>query len=214
MLQAAKKNLANHLPIEALDQVSELLSREGIRLVIHRGRNTKLGDFRPGPNGAPARISVNGNLNVYAFLIVFLHEYAHWQVHTRFGRRADPHGQEWKQAFGWLLRHFCHAQCFHPVLRDAIEEYSLEVAAAGLGSPKLQRLLTLFDPEPDNQHLKKFLEDLPRDTMFVAGNGMTYLKEEKLRKRYRCLCISTKRRYLFQPMASVTPVEPPQQGTK
>ena len=207
MLQSPKKTLAKYIPIESLDKVSEMLSQGSVRLIIHRARNTKLGDFRCSSPRRIATISVNGNLNVYAFLIVFLHEYAHWQVYARFGHKVEPHGIEWKQAFGWLLRHFCALQCFHPVLRDAIEEYSLDVSAAGLGSPKLQRLLAMFDPELESAQLKKFLEDLPMNALFVASNGMTFRKEEKLRKRYRCLCMNTQRRYLFQPMASVVPID-------
>lgn len=202
-MQATQNQLSKYFPLEAIDELMGLPSFGNLRLVIHRTRRSKLGDFRPGVNGAPTRITVNGNLNVYAFLIVFLHEYAHWEVFSKFGKRAAPHGVEWKQTFGHWLRKFTLAGCFHPTLTDAIMDYSKRVKASGIGSSTLQRLLQMFDPIIKNDDGQKYLEDIPMNALFVAANGKLYRKEALLRKRFRCQCIVSKRHYLFHPLATV-----------
>ncbi len=47
-----------------------------------------LGDYRNSHAGKGHRISVNGNLNKYSFLITLLHELAHLFTYERFGHRG------------------------------------------------------------------------------------------------------------------------------
>jgi hypothetical protein len=43
--------------------------------------------------------------------------------------------------------------------------------------------------------------------LFKLKNGRVFRKEEKLRKRYKCTEIKTRRVYLFSPIAEVELVE-------
>ena len=209
MSKACKDTLARFVPVEALDEVVSLIDIYQIKLKIRKSRLSKLGDFRPGINGRLPQISLNGNLNVYAFLLVFLHELAHHIVWEKYGRAAAAHGKAWKETFGFLLRDFAHKGFFHSSLTEAVIDYSFKVKASGLASASLQRQLRMFDKEPDNDNdnEKVFLEDMPERSLFVAANGRLFRKEGKLRKRYRCLCVRNKRTYLFHPMAEVFPAK-------
>jgi hypothetical protein len=51
------------------------------------------------------------------------------------------------------------------------------------------------------------LEDLPYQSTFRIHDGRTFRKLEKLRKRYRCQCLKTKRMYLFNPVAQIIPAD-------
>ncbi|MEE4178571.1 MAG: hypothetical protein V2I46_13780 [Bacteroides sp.] len=207
MQPAYKETLARFVPVQALEEVVRLIESHGIHMKVRRSRLSKLGDFRPARQGRPHQITVNGNLNIYAFLMVFLHELAHLLVWEQHGKAVSPHGKLWKDTFGYLLRDFIRKGYFHPSLEEAMVDYSFHVKAAGMGSPELQRQLRLFDPEPLSESNQVFLEEVPDRSLFVAANGRMFRKEDQLRKRYRCLCLRNKRTYLFHPMARVTPVE-------
>jgi len=206
MPPAFKENLARFVPVEALDEVAGIIVQHGIRFKVQGSRLSKLGDFRPARNGSPYQITINGTLNVYAFLLVFFHELAHLLVWEKFGRQVEPHGRAWKETFGFLLRQAIEKGYFHPSISQTIYEYSFRVKASGLGEARLQRLLRMFDKETVDAFDKVFLEDIPASTIFMAANGRLFRKEEKLRKRFRCHCLANKRKYLFHPLAEVTPV--------
>lgn len=207
MQPAYKEILARFVPVQALEEVVMLIGTHCIQMKVRRGRLSKLGDFRPARQGRPHQITVNGNLNIYAFLMVFLHELAHMLVWQQHGKAVSPHGKLWKETFGYLLRDFVSKGYFHPNLEEALVDYSFGVKAAGMGSPELQRQLRLFDPEPESETGQVFLEEVPLRSLFVAANGRMFRKEDQLRKRFRCLCLRNKRTYLFHPMARVTLVE-------
>lgn len=196
------ETLARFIPVAAAEHVASLISSKHIQLKISNGRLSKLGDFRPAHKGSSHRISVNGTLNVYAFLLVFLHEYAHLQIWEMFANKVSPHGKEWKEQFGVLIREYVDLGFFHPALDEALVEFSCNTKASGLGDAQLTRALGLFDKDiADFGQI--FLEELPGQSLFMASNGRSFRKEERLRKRYRCLCLENNRRYLFHPMAKV-----------
>lgn len=209
MPTAFKESLARYVPLQSLDELANLMVQHGIHFKIRRGRLSKLGDFRPAQKDSPPIITVNGNLNVYAFLLVFYHELAHLLVWQKFGRKALPHSKIWKETFGFLLREAVAKGHFHQSINQAVYEYSFRVKASGLADAQLQRLLPMFDKEQATEHHDKvLLEDVPENAIFMAANGRLFRKAEKLRKRFRCQCLSNKRSYLFHPLAEVTMHKP------
>lgn len=210
MLHKQIETLARFIPVEAAGHVAQLISQKNIQLKISRGRISKLGDFRPAVAGSFHRITVNATLNVYAFLLVFLHELAHLLVWEQYGKHASPHGREWKQQFAALIRQYINLGFFHPTLEEPLLDFAGNIKATGLGNAKLARALRLFDSECRADELV-FLEELPAESIFRASNGRRFLKEERLRKRYRCLCLENNRRYLFHPLAKVARIEPENQ---
>ena len=98
--------LSDFLPPGTSDPVLGYLNQHGVHLTISRARKSVLGDYRNRYQHQPHRISVNGNLNPYAFLITLLHELAHLLCHVRHGHFVKPHGAEWKQCFKETLAPF------------------------------------------------------------------------------------------------------------
>ena len=86
------------LPAGAEEYVAELFGRHPVHVRLARPRRTKLGDHRP-PSRKVAfhRITINDDLNPYAFLTTLLHEIAHVATWQRHGgrRRVKPHGSEY-----------------------------------------------------------------------------------------------------------------------
>jgi SprT protein len=128
----------------------------------------------------------------------------------RMGKVWQGGGTPWQSLERYFRIPLTRGRCkglFSSSLKDEMIEYSFKIKAAGLASPELQRQLRMFDKEPAVENEKVFLEDIPENGLFFAANGRVFRKEDKLRKRYRCLCMRNKRTYLFNPMAEVTPTQ-------
>jgi hypothetical protein len=76
--------LAGFLPDKSFEQVLAYLHEYRVHLTITKQRKSVLGDYRHPGRGANHRISINGNLNKYEFLITFLHELAHLLTFEKF----------------------------------------------------------------------------------------------------------------------------------
>ena len=203
--------LPRFFPVESVDYLLDLIVHHQLILKISLGRSSKLGDFRPSKDGSPHKISVNGDMNMFACLLIFLHELAHLMVWEQCGRSGKPHGIEWKRCFGQLIRDFVNMGYFHPSLHPSLIEYSTRVKASGLASESLIRDLQLFD---NDYHQHALLEDIPEKGRFSTRSGRMFSKQEKLRKRYKCMCLRTNRIYLFHPMTRVLSETPMMQASQ
>jgi hypothetical protein len=167
-----------YLPVAAVDHVARLLEGLAVDLRVVRPRRTKLGDHRPPPAPLrPHRITVNADLNPYAFLTTLLHEVAHaatWERH-RGGflrrRRLRPHGAEWKREFSAVLAPVVEAGVFPDdvatgapshatyVARTAVAVFSFDAAtfsaylAAIVGSAHDAHPPLLMDDHDDGAEL-------------------------------------------------------------
>ena len=206
MRQSVNDILAKHFPVEAVEHINRLLHAYPVRLKITRERTTKLGDFKPGINGAAHRISVNGSLNIYECLLVFLHEAAHMMVFEQHGRKCRPHGKEWKTRYGELIRQFLRSGCFHSSIHDMVYAYSFRVRASGIANLELTRTIRVFDRHQSDSHWV-LLEEVAPNGLFKTRNGHLFQKSEKRRTRYRCLSFENKRPYLIHCMARVMPAD-------
>lgn len=193
--------LQRFLPEKALDSVSQTIVEERIHLRITAARSTRLGDFRPPakPGGA-YRISLNHNLNPYQFLITFVHELAHLQVYKAYQNKVQPHGIEWKQSFRYLMQPYFELNIFPADLESALNNYLKNAKAASGSDLKLTRCLKQFDKNP---RTLPTLEEIPDGSIFSIARGRSFIKGQRLRKRYKCQCLSTKKWYLFSPVAEV-----------
>jgi SprT protein len=197
-----KEILLRYFPEETVDQVSSLLMKYSIQLKITRDRVSKLGDYRPPVKYTKHRITINGNLGKYFIYLIFLHELAHLLVWNRYANKVQPHGKQWKEEFGSLLRQAIFLKMIPDLLVKPIHNFSLNVKATFASDDVLWKLLKSMDHRHEGEVT---IEDIAVDSYFIAANGRIFKKENKLRKRYRCFCISNKRRYLFHPMAVIKP---------
>jgi hypothetical protein len=69
--------LAKYLPAGTVEEVGRYLQQYHIHLTIAGSGKPFWGDYRHRTVYQNHRISINGNLNPYAFLITLIHEIAH-----------------------------------------------------------------------------------------------------------------------------------------
>ena len=94
--------------------VLNYLRQYKVHLTVAKERKSILGDYRHRTHHDNHRISVNGNLNKYSFLITLLHELAHLLTFEQFGNNVMAHGREWKMIYAQLLDQFLKHHVFPP----------------------------------------------------------------------------------------------------
>lgn len=196
--------LAAFLPDGTFEQVVEYLHKYKVHLTLAQERKSVLGDYRNAIPGKNHRISVNKNLNKYAFLITLLHELAHLLTFEKYGHRVMSHGREWKQLYGSLLATFVQHGVFPGDITAALRSSINDPAASSCAEEGLMRVLRKYDNK--KEHVK-LLEELPINTLFKTQDGRIFQKGEKLRKRYRCKEVKTELVYLFSPIYEVVEAE-------
>ena len=196
--------LAAYLPNGTFDKVVEYLNHYKVHLTVAKERKSILGDYRNAIPGKNHRITVNGNLNKYSFLITLIHELAHLLTFEKHGHRVMSHGKEWKQLYSSLLATFVEHKVFPPDIQAALRKSLTDPAASSCAEEGLMRELRKYDIRKDNLHL---LEELPFNSFFKTSDGRVFQKKEKLRKRYRGEEVKTGKVYLFSPIYEVMAVE-------
>lgn len=194
--------LEKYLPNGFSSMVAELFLPIPVKFKIVNPRNTKLGDYRPANNGQPHRITINGNLNPYAFLITTIHEFAHLQAHVKYGRHIQPHGNEWKKTYRELLIPFIETKKLPRDIENALINSLVNTKASSCSDIGLSRVLKNYDQQKDDYVL---LETLPINTKFSL-QGKLFIKGQLRRKRFMCEEIQTKKKYLIYAIAEVIPI--------
>ncbi len=201
MTEEYKEILNEHFPDGTIEDIIAYLYKFNIHLKITRKRVRKLGDYRPpGKTQNMHRISINGDLNQYTALLVFLHELAHLLTWTKYKNKVKPHGKEWKETYGELVSIFIKNEVFPFVLKKVLEKKILNLKASFSSDTELYRTLTLYD---NGKSKPVFLEEVPKKTKFMAYNGKTFIKQDKVRKRFKCFCLENHKFYLFHPLAQI-----------
>lgn len=198
--EAPLVQLQSYLPPGSFDDVLYYLQHHHVHLTITRKRQSILGDYRHALTDKNHRISINGNLNKYAFLITLLHELAHLFTYEQFGHRVQAHGQEWKNEFSKILAKFLLQNIFPADIKKALLHTLQNPAASSCGDEKLLRVLHNYDEKKEGIHL---VEQLPDGALFEIKGGRIFKKGEKIRKRYKCVEVKTGRFYLFSAVYEV-----------
>lgn len=191
--------ISRFIPEEAVDVVLDWQDVYKFQLRITKTRTSKLGDYRP-PHQDKSyhRISVNHELNHYAFLLTLTHEVAHLITWDIYKRSAQPHGPEWKHHYARLLEILLMLNIFPEDVVEAVKDSMSQPAASSCAEVDLLRVLRKYDKEP-----VIFLDELKLGEHFEATNGRTFQKGEKRRTRFVCKELSTGRLYLFSAISTV-----------
>lgn len=198
--QAPLQSLVDFLPEGAYPMVEPYLLHYKVHLTITRSRSSVLGDYRNAHSGKAHRISVNGNLNPYAFLVTLLHELAHLITFIRFGHRVEAHGKEWKQQFSELLKHFIGASFFPKDIKSQLEQSLTNPAASSCADVNLMRVLRNYDPVKEGHCL---VEELSIGAKFAIKGNRIFECGERVRKRIKATEVATGKIYLFSPVYEV-----------
>jgi SprT protein len=193
--------LAAYLPDNSFEAVVQYINHYKVHLTVTKKRKSVLGDYRHSWLDKNHRISVNGNLNKYEFLITLLHELAHLLTFEQFGNRVESHGKEWKNCYSKLLVDFLQKNIFPSDISFALYKTINNPAATANGETELLKVLR------NHNIVKKegvtIIEELPTGSLFETDKGRVFKKGLKRRKRYECLEMSSGRLYSFSPIAEV-----------
>ena len=193
--------LSRYIPNEFVKYVTELLLVYPVKFRISKPRKTKLGDYKsPLREGGAHHISVNADLNPYAFLITTLHEFAHLHTFVKFGHQVAPHGKEWKNEFKSLLMPLLKSEGIPYEIKLALSESVLNPKASTGTDYYLSKVLMKYNAPTNEDEL--ILESLSFGELFVLKNRVFKLGKLQ-RKNFICKEVKTGDEYLVNRLAKV-----------
>lgn len=192
--------LAAFLPDGSFEQVVAYIQRYRVHLTITKKRKSVLGDYRHAGIGKNHRITVNGDLNKYEFLITLLHELAHLLTFEQYRNRVEPHGIEWKNCYSTLLVHFVKLGIFPDDIGAALQRSIMNPAATANGETDLLLVLRKYNTR---QNGLVPVADIPAGQLFQTENGRVFMKGILRRKRFECVEVKSGLRYSFSAVTEV-----------
>ena len=188
------------IPLASVDYVKSLIYSENIVIKLKKTRKTKHGDFSVNKNGLRL-ITINESLNKYRFLITLIHEISHYFTFKNYGKYIKPHGVEWKNTFRSLLLPVINSDVFPNDVLKTLAAYTKNPKASTDTDLNLSLTLNKY-----NTNQSEYVSSLSNGTVFKASNDRTYIMIKKLRKRYECMDVLTKKLYLFSPNVSINQI--------
>jgi SprT protein len=195
--------LKKFIPEESAQLALDFLHQFKVHLTITRERKTVLGDYRHAVNGKNHRISINGSLNKFSFLITLIHELAHLVTFMEYGNRVQAHGKEWKLLYRKILEDFLKLDIFPEDILAALKKSLHDLPASSCADEPLMRVLRRYDLKKDSSLL---VEQVAEGALFKMDDGSVFKKGKKLRKRFQCTEVSTGKLYLFSAIYEVKPI--------
>ncbi len=196
--------LAGYLPKGSFEPVVNYLHHYKVHLTVTKQRKSVLGDYRHAGWGGNHRISINGNLNQYEFLITLLHELAHLLCFEQYKNKVEAHGKEWKNIYSNLLIVFVNMGLFPEDIVKALQKSIANPSATANGETDLLLVLRQYDA------LQKpgfaAVVDVQEGVHFQTENGKIFRRGAVRRKRIACTEIKTGLQYSFSPITLVKPI--------
>lgn len=199
-----REALSKYVPLDAVETCVDWIRLHRISLRIKKSRSSKYGDYHPPHEGRSHTITINHDLNQYAFLITFTHEVAHLTCFNKYGNRVMPHGEEWKREFRFLLRPLLDRKIFPIDTALALSNYIQDPGASSCSDIQLMKALRKHDTKDEGW---EHLEDIPFNSTFEIKNGQRFIKGERLRKNFTCFELINKHKYFIHPLMEVKIVE-------
>ena len=193
--------LANYLPEGSFEPVVAYLHQYKVHLTVTKQRKSVLGDYRHAGWGGNHRISINGNLNKYEFLITLLHELAHLLTFEKYHNKVDAHGKEWKYNYSQLLIVFVQLKIFPHDVEKALQKSISNPSATANGETNLLLVLRNYDAIKKEGYVT--VADLEVDDIFQTEKGKVFRRGNLRRKRIECLELKTGLLYIFSPITMV-----------
>jgi SprT protein len=194
--------LDNYLPAGATEKLLEYLHRYKVHLTITRSRKSILGDYRHATPGNNHRISVNGNLNSFAFLITLIHEIGHLVTFQKYGNNVNAHGKEWKHEYRLVLEDFLKLKLFPSDLKQTLIKSLNNLPASSCSDLSLTRVLKKYD----GPGATILVEEIEVGEFFKTSDGKIFIRGKQVRKRIECAETKTGKLYLFSPVYEVESV--------
>lgn len=198
------KKVGSYFPSEAIDFVFYYFDNYDFNLKISRPRKTKKGDFVFMRNRSKRpQISVNSDLCSYEFLLVFLHELAHYFVYLRYPSTVKSHGQEWKAEYRQLVQKALNTILLPEEVKAAFRLHITHVKSTSNADENLEKCFDAYRPANEEEI---FLKDLNLTDQFIFRHHY-YQLLSFARTRAICVDLSTHLQYRIGKMARVEKVE-------
>lgn len=200
------RHLPQHVPTLAVNYCQQLQQQYPFGFRIVKPRRTRLGDFRALPNGT-THITVNADLNPYAFLITYIHEVAHCAVYHTYKRPGKPHGSIWQAQFQRLMAPLLTESVFPADVLAPLRYYMSRPAATTSAQPALMQALRRYNaqspilPINGQQELRQLVEG-----QLFQLQKKRYIKGKLRRTRVVCKDIQSGRSYAILADVLVSPV--------
>ena len=185
------------IPEASSEYVKSLIFSENLTIKLKKSRKTKHGDFSVKKNGL-CMITINDDLNQYRFLITLIHEISHYIAYMKHGPYIKPHGVEWKNIFKNLVLPIINSEVFPNDILRTLAIYAKNPKASSDTDLNLSLALNRYNI---NQY--DYVFGLSNGSVFKASNDRVYVMIKKLRKRYECMDVLTKKLYLFSPNVKI-----------
>lgn len=199
-----RKILLSKVPESSVEYCIQLWNKEPFSFVVSKSRKTKLGDFRFRRDRTIQTITINNDLNIYQFLITYIHEVAHLHAFSKFGHQIPPHGLEWKSLFQELMNPMLTPWVFPRDILVPLQRHMKAPKASSTRDLFLMKELSKYDlTQEENETL--FLSDLRPGSNFILS-GRKFKKGETRRTRVLCEEIPSGKKYLIAQMAKVKSV--------
>ncbi len=193
--------LRQFLPDGAFEPVVKLINEYRVHLTVTKARKSVLGDYRHPFMGANHKISVNGNLNPFEFLITLLHELAHLLCYEQHKNKVEAHGQEWKLIYGNLLMHFIQMDLFPSDIKKSLLKTIKNPAATANGETSLLLVLRKYNTQQKEGY--QLVANVQEGALFEAMKGKVFKRGKKRRIRIECVELSTGHVYSFSALTEV-----------
>lgn len=203
-LQDVIEVLRKYIPEEAVLPASAIFKNFSFLLKITKSRRSKTGDYTHPGKITGHIITINHDLNKYAFLITFVHEVAHMACWEKHKNTVSPHGIEWKNEFKDLLEPFLNSYVFPASLLSKLNKYIQNPSASSCIDINLMRELKKYN---DNYGDFFLLEEIGENSVFSLRDGRIFVKGKLQRKRFKCVELSSRKNYLISPVAEVKQIE-------
>jgi SprT protein len=99
-----------------VEDIYKLITDNEIDFQIVKPRKRVLGTCYRNKN----IITINNNLDKYSFLIVTLHEFAHFFANKNSTQKIAPHGKQWKEEYSKLLKEYLYKGVFPKQIAEQV----------------------------------------------------------------------------------------------
>ena len=194
-----------YFPPEAIDFAWFYFDTCNFSLKITNSRSTKKGDFKYYKDkNRITEITVNGDLCSYDFLLVYIHELAHYMVYRHHDIfKAKAHGQEWQFFFKKLLDNVIEQTALPQDIREAFHYHSLHIKSSTVLDQQLELALDKYRTKREGV---VYLKDLSVGDHFIC-RGSLFKIDSFARTRVHCTLVKANRKYLISGIMEVKKVD-------
>ena len=190
-------NLSSFLTHETIKKINSWEEKFNVKVIVCSPSKSRLGVFIPKRHDYHV-VRINNNPNKYEFLITLIHEIAHASIWEKYGKRVNPHGDEWKEQYKKMMLPFLNPEFFPEDILRPLSNHIINPRASIVRDLELSMILKKYD-----KHKSTFISEINDGDEFYIDNGKRFVRIEKLRKNYQCKEISTGKLYRFSPLAEV-----------